>query len=110
MDVILKTQGPMLIRYFLLLAASYLMTNGAISAEQHSYIGGQADVIVGAIVAIGTVLYGMWRKPSPAAMDVAEEIDRVGAENVKQDHPIAADPVIIVETPPGQQNLVVPVK
>ena len=111
MNDLLKNYGPMLVRYALVSLAGALMTHGAISAEQNSYLSSNIDALAGAIVLVATVLYGMWKRPSSSAMEAAKQIDKVVIPQMNAD---AARnntiPSITIKTPMGLPDVVIPIK
>lgn len=99
-----KTQGPMAVRYLLMTIAGALFTHGVTSPEQNAYISGNMDVLVGLLIGLATWAWGIWRKPSPAAMEAAKQIDNVVIPLNKS----VGAPTITIKTPIGKADIEIP--
>ena len=105
-----KANGPRLVRYFLISAASVLATRGLISHESATYISGQVDTIVGLVMGVVTVVYGMMVAPSSIAQEAARQIDKTVIPAVTEDaEQMGTSAAVVVKTPAGQPDVVVPV-
>jgi hypothetical protein len=96
----LKNYLPTIIRYALISAGSALAAKSWISPDQHSFMSQNADVIGGILVALATAAYGLFVKPSARGMEVA----KVSDEKVPQGD------TLVVQTPSGQPDIIVPGK
>jgi hypothetical protein len=76
------------VRYVLSGLGVYL----AASPEQVTFLEDNVQVILGAILAVAPMLYGLWREPSQKGADVAAEVDKGTA--------------VVVKTPPGSPDIV----
>lgn len=96
MDI--KSSLPVIVRYAIVTLMTALATRGALSAESATFLSQHMDVLVGALVALGTVAYGLWRTPTAKALEVAREVDKKipAADTVKIVTPGNA-PDIVVE-------------
>lgn len=93
----LKAQLPVIIRYIIATAAAALATHGWLSPEQNAVIGQNIDVVAGAFVALGTVAYALFRRPSSKALEVAKQVDAK----------VPKDGSVVVKTPGGMADIVV---
>lgn len=98
MDI--KSQLPVIIRYLLVTAFTVLTTRGLISPEAQSILSSNIDIIVGAVGGLATVAYALWRRPSAKALEVAKQVDAK----------VPADQPVLITTPPGTPDIVVPAK
>lgn len=88
---------PMIVRYALVSLATLLATRGWIDGDQSAIISQNLDAIVGALIALGTVAYALFKRPSQKALDAAKAIDK----QLPKDVPVViktlgAEPDIIV--------------
>lgn len=90
METLMKSQLPMLIRYGLVIVFTLLTAVGLLSEEQNTFLGGQTDVIAGALGTLATIAWAMWKRPSAKALEVAKEADKM---------PKKADIEVIAKTP-----------
>lgn len=74
MDI--STILPMLFRYAISALGTYLVTSGYFSEEQFAAVSDQAQIILGALIAIAPVIYSAWHKPSAPALEAARAIDK----------------------------------
>ncbi|OJF97559.1 hypothetical protein [Pararhizobium antarcticum] len=91
---------PLILRYALVWMAAALATRGWTSSDQTAVLTQNLDVIVGALVSLGTVAYALVKRPSEKALDAAKAIDK--------QLPAKADVVIV--TPGDSPNIVVSAK
>ena len=96
----IKTYLPMILRYVVVYLASVLSTRGLINGDQSSFLSGQTDAIVGALIALGAVAWGIYKRPSAKAMTVAKAVDKEVPANVD----------VVVKTPAGIPDVFVPAK
>jgi hypothetical protein len=89
---------PIIVRYALVWLAAALATRGLLSTEQNAILTQNLDVIVGAVVSLGTVAYALIKRPSAKAMDAAKAIDKRLPE--KED--------VIIKTPGNAPDIIVP--
>lgn len=72
----MKSYLPVIVRYIIMALASALATRGWLSPEHQTILGENMDVLVGGLVAVGTVIYELVRRPSEKAMKAAKVIDK----------------------------------
>lgn len=88
---------PMIVRYALVSLATLLATRGWIDGDQSAIISQNLDAIVGALIALGTVAYAPFKRPSQKALDAAKEIDKQ----------LSKDPTVVIQNPGNQPDIVV---
>ncbi len=89
---------PVIIRYALVSLATALATRGFLSTEQNAVLTQNIDVLVGALVTLGTVGWALFKRPSAKAMDAAKAIDKQLPK--KED--------VVIKTPPNMPDIIVP--
>jgi len=89
--------APVVVRYLLVTLAAAMFTHGWLTPEQSSALGQNMDLLVSAVVGLGTVAYALIKRPSQKALDAAKEIDKKIP---------ASQPVEIV-TPGSAPNIIV---
>lgn len=96
MDI--KSSLPVIVRYSIVTIMTALATRGLVSPEKGAFFTQNIDAVVQALIALGTVAYGLWRTPSARGLEVAREVDKKipAAEPVKIQTPGNA-PDIVVE-------------
>lgn len=67
---------PVILRYILVSMAAALATRGWTTGEQNAVLTQNLDVIVGALISLGTVAYALFKRPSAKALDAAKAIDK----------------------------------
>lgn len=92
----LKASLPVIIRYAVTILGAFLVSRGYLDEEQLGFIADQTAIIVGAILAIGPLLYALWKRPSQKALEAAKKIDA--------ELPASAD-VEIVTPDPKKPNI-----
>lgn len=88
---------PVVVRYALVWLAAALATRGWTTSEQNAVLTQNLDVIVGAVISLGTVAYALFKRPSEKAMDAAKAIDKQ----------IPAKSDVVIVTPGDGPNIVV---
>lgn len=92
--------APLIIRYGLVSLASMMAARGWLNDGQNAILSENLDVIVGAIVGLGTVGYAMFKRPSKKALKAAKAIDKQ----------IPASEDVVIVTPGTTPNIHVPAK
>ncbi|KQS74518.1 hypothetical protein [Rhizobium sp. Leaf383] len=88
---------PMILRYALVSLATLLATRGWIDGDQNAVISQNIDSIVGALIALGTVAYALFKRPSQKALEAAKEIDKQ----------LPKDVPVVIQTPGAGPDIVV---
>ncbi|KQS79024.1 hypothetical protein ASG25_10570 [Rhizobium sp. Leaf384] len=88
---------PMVIRYALVSLATLLATRGWIDGDQNAVISQNLDAIVGALIALGTVAYALFKRPSQKALEAAKEIDKQLPKSAP----------VVIQTPGTQPDIIV---
>lgn len=96
----LKNYLPIVLRYLLTWAGAVLATRGYFDGDQSAIFTQNIDVIVGALVGLGSVAYAMWKRPSQKAMTAAKAIDKQ----------IPSSTPVVIQTPGDGPNILVPGK
>lgn len=98
MDI--KTYIPVIIRYLIVTAAAAIGTRGWISPEQSAILTQHLDILVSALVGLGTVGYALFKRPSAKALVAAKAIDKQ----------VAPEDPVVIQTPGAAPNIFVPGK
>ncbi|KQS86928.1 hypothetical protein [Rhizobium sp. Leaf383] len=88
---------PMILRYALVSLATLLATRGWIDGDQNAIISQNLDAIVGALIALWTVAWAIYKRPSQKALDAAKEIDKQ----------LPKDAPVVIKTPGAQPDIIV---
>lgn len=91
---------PVIVRYLIVSIMAAVFTRGWISPEQNAILSQNLDIIVSALIGLGTVVYALIKRPSEKALDAAKAID-------KQVPPSAP---VVIQTPAGRPDIVIPAK
>jgi len=88
---------PVIIRYAIVTLMSALVTRGLVTPESGAFLSQNVDTVVGAVIALGTVLYGLWRTPTARGLEVARKVDAQ----------VPAESPVVIKTPPGVDDIIV---
>lgn len=91
----IKSQAPMFLRYALFGLGNWLMSRGFISEEANTFLGSQADIIVGIIIQLAALGWASFQKPTAKGMELAHETDAK----------VPASTTIKIKTPEGVPDI-----
>jgi len=67
---------PTIVRYVIVSLMAAIATRGWLSSDQNAVLTQNVDIIVSALVGLGTVVYALFKRPSQKALDAAKAIDK----------------------------------
>lgn len=91
---------PVILRYLIVSAMAAIATRGWLSAEQNAILTQNLDIIVSALIGLGTVVYALFRRPSDKALEAAKKIDQQ----------IPPESTVVIKTPGVAPDIIVPGK
>jgi hypothetical protein len=89
---------PVIVRYLIVSAMAAIATRGWLSSEQSAILTQNTDIIVSALVGLGTVAYALFKRPSSKALDAAKAIDKQ----------VPSSAPVVIQTPVGVPDIVIP--
>lgn len=89
---------PTIVRYVIVSLMAAVFTRGWLSSDQNAILTQNVDIIVSAIVGLGTVVYALIKRPSEKAMDAAKAIDKQ----------LPKDEDVEIITPGQGANIIIP--
>lgn len=93
----IKSQLPVILRYAIVTLMSALVTRGFVTPESGAFLSQNVDIVVGALIALLTVAYGLWRTPTAKGLEVARKVDAQ----------IPASSPVVIKTPGDAKDIVV---
>lgn len=88
---------PVIVRYLIVSIMAAIATRGWLSSEQSAILTQNLDIIVSALIGLGTVVYALVKRPSDKALDAAKAIDKQ----------IPPEDTVVIKTPGAAPDIIV---